>query len=145
MKPLPTLIVTFLFVFSCDSTLDAKMEISSVLESQVAAWNRGDIDGYMSGYWKNDSVRFASDADVIFGWQTVTDRYKAKYHSAELMGRLEFSNIDIAILSGNSAIAFGTWTLHREADNPMGLFTLVLRKTGTGWKIIHDHTSSKKQ
>ncbi len=147
MKYLP--IVLFLFLLSCsnsqESRLSAKKEIRAVLMQQQDFWNRGDIKGYMKGYFKSDSLRFASGGHVSYGWQSTLDRYLKGYPDKETMGTLSFSNIDIKMLSESTAMVFGSWELQREKDHPHGLFTLIFKKTGCGWRIIHDHTSAARK
>ena len=117
-------------------------EINKVLKAQAQAWNRGDIDGYMQGYARAASTQFVSGDTTTRGWETVRDRYKAKYDSREKMGALSFSDIKVTELSADSAMAVGRWRLKRKADQPHGRFTLLLRKLPEGWRIVHDHTSS---
>lgn len=116
-------------------------QILAVMDAQVAAWNRGDIDGFMTGYWKSDKLVFASGSEVTRGWQTTLDRYKKNYSSREKMGALKFGDIEINILSKDAAVVLGSWSLTRANDNPKGKFTLIFRKTKDGWRIVHDHTS----
>lgn len=117
-------------------------EISSVLKMQQDAWNRGDIDAFMSGYWRSEETVFVSGDDVARGWQKVLDRYKKKYSDRAKMGTLTFSDLDITPLSNDSAVALGRWELKRASDNPHGRFTLIFRRFPDGWKIVHDHTSA---
>ncbi len=143
-------LILFLMLVSCtpkekiiDETI-IKSSIKKVLSDQVNSWNNGNIDDYMQGYWKSDSLRFASGGNVTFGWESTLDRYKKGYPNKETMGFLEFSNLDIKIISNESALVFGKWSLVREHDKPNGLFTLLFNKIKDGWKIVHDHTSSSK-
>jgi len=117
-------------------------EIQDVLHAQQEAWNRGDIDGFMNGYWRSDQTVFVFGDEVTRGWQKVLDRYKAKYSDRAKMGTLTFSEIEITALSNDSAVAFGRWELKRANDKPHGRFTLVFRKFPDRWKIVHDHTSA---
>jgi ketosteroid isomerase-like protein len=116
--------------------------VRAVLESQAAAWNRGDIEGYMEGYAKEDSTEFVSGDTITRGWQTVLDRYKSHYDSRAKMGTLTFSELEIKPLSEYYIMATGRWQLAREADTPHGRFTLIFRRTAAGWRIVHDHTSA---
>jgi ketosteroid isomerase-like protein len=116
--------------------------VRSVIESQAAAWNRGDIEGYMEGYAKEDSTEFVSGDTLTRGWQTVLDHYKARYDSRAKMGTLTFSELEIKPLSEYYIMATGRWQLARDADTPHGRFTLIFRRTPAGWRIVHDHTSS---
>ena len=122
----------------------AEQQILAVLLAQQKAWNAGNIETYMQGYYKSDSLRFASGGNVSYGWQTTLDRYLEGYPDKAAMGKLTFSEIDIKMLSETSALVFGKWELKREADHPCGLFTLLFQKAPCGWRIVHDHTSSGK-
>ena len=117
-------------------------EIEKVMTEQTAAWNRGDIDGFMEGYWKSEEMRFVSGNSVSMGWQAALDRYKKSYDTRAKMGELTFEDPVIVVLDKNNAYVFGRFILVRENDKPTGLFTLVFRRTKDGWKIIHDHTST---
>lgn len=136
--------LAFLFLFACSSqehrATDGE-EIGKLLRDQVEAWNRGDIEGYMRGYWNSDSTLFSSGGSLFRGYREVLDRCKRRYGTRELMGRLEFSELEIKQLSPTIALAVGEWRLSREKDEPWGRFTLVLEKKQEGWKITADHTS----
>lgn len=117
------------------------LEIRAVLESQITAWNWGDIDGFMDGYWRSHELVFASGDTITRGWQPTLDRYKRSYDTKAKMGRLAFSDLEITVLSENAALVLGSWSLLREKDNPKGKFTLIFRRLKEGWRIVHDHTS----
>jgi uncharacterized protein (TIGR02246 family) len=117
-------------------------EIRAVLRAQQEAWNRGDVDGFMNGYARAETTVFVSGDEVMRGWQTVRDRYLKKYSDRARMGTLAFSDLEIEPLAPDSALALGRWELKRASDNPHGRFTLILRKTPDGWRIVHDHTSA---
>ena len=116
--------------------------VRAVIEAQAAAWNRGDIEGFMAGYAKEDSITFVSGDTVTRGWQTVLDRYKKNYDSRAKMGTLTFSELEFKPLSEFYVMAVGRYELQRDGDRPRGRFTLVFRRTTGGWRIVHDHTSS---
>ena len=116
--------------------------IRAVMEAQQAAWNRGDIEGFMDGYERAETTTFVSGDEVTHGWQTVLDRYKQRYSSPEKMGTLSFSELEIQPISPSYALADGRWQLNRAGDSPHGRFTLLLRETSSGWRIIHDTTTS---
>lgn len=118
-------------------------QILSVLQVQADAWNRGDIEGYMQGYWKSDSLVFTSGSKIQRGWQATFDKYKKSYDTKEKMGVLKFSQLEVTLLSPTSAWVLGHWELERKDDRPGGVFTLILRKFSGGWKVIHDHTSKE--
>lgn len=116
--------------------------IRAVLDAQVEAWNRGDIEGYMKGYARSEDTEFVSGDTLTRGWQTVADRYRAKYDTREKMGTLRFSDLEIEVLGPDAAFATGRWHLTRAGDAPHGRFTLILRRLPDGWRIVHDHTSA---
>jgi len=116
--------------------------IRAVMEAQQAAWNRGDIEGFMDGYERSETTTFVSGDEITRGWQTVLDRYKQRYSSPEKMGTLSFSELDIQTISPSYALADGRWQLNRAGDSPHGRFTLLFRETSSGWRIIHDTTTS---
>jgi ketosteroid isomerase-like protein len=120
---------------------DSAAQIRAVMAAQVAAWNRGDIDGFMDGYARSEATEFVSGDKLTRGWQIVRDRYRKKYDTREKMGRLTFSEIRITLLSADAAIVLGRWRLVRRSDKPHGIFTLLFRRTPAGWRIVHDHTS----
>ena len=121
---------------------DAKQQIAQVLQTQSAAWNAGDIPGFMVGYAQESTLRFASGGTVTYGWQETLDRYKQHYPDPAAMGKLTFSDLDITVLSPDAALAFGRWRLKNDHGEPNGLFTLLFRKQGDAWRIVADHTSS---
>jgi len=116
--------------------------VRAVIEAQQAAWNRGDIEGFMAGYANEETTTFVSGDTVTRGWQTVLDRYRKNYDSRAKMGTLTFSELDFKPLSPFYIMATGRWQLAREADAPRGRFTLIFRRTAGGWRVVHDHTSS---
>lgn len=116
--------------------------VRTVLTSQVIAWNNGDIDGYMRGYWNSDETIFVSGGVVVRGYNQVLSRYKKNYNSGEKMGTLLFDELDVRMITDSTAVAIGRWELTRMNDRPWGRFTLILEKKPEGWRIVHDHTSS---
>lgn len=123
-----------------DETMKA---VRAVLDAQVAAWNRGDVDGFMDGYEQSDGIIFISGDDVTRGWQTVLERYQMSYDTREKMGTLVFTELEIKPLSPFYTQAIGHWQLTRpDASSPHGRFTLLFRRTIKGWRIVHDHTST---
>lgn len=119
-----------------------KAAIRAVLDAQAAAWNRGDLEGYMDGYDRSPKTEFVSGDRINRGWQAVLDRYKKSYDSREKMGVLTFSDLEITVLSKDAALVLGRWRLKRANDEPHGTFSLLFRKMKAGWRIVHDHSSS---
>jgi uncharacterized protein (TIGR02246 family) len=116
--------------------------VRAVLDAQSAAWNRGDIEGFMDGYARSPDITFVSGDSFTRGWQTVHDRYQKNYDSREKMGTLTFSDLETSVLSNDAAVVTGRWHLQRANDQPHGRFTLIFRRTRQGWRVVHDHTSS---
>ena len=116
--------------------------IEKVLLAQVAAWNAGDIDGYMKGYWNSDRTVFVSGGNFTRGYSGVLSRYKKSYDTREKMGKLEFADLQVRMINQTLGVATGVWRLHRANDQPWGRFTLLVEKKPEGWRIVHDHTSS---
>ena len=118
--------------------------IRAVLAAQAAAWNAGDVAGFMDGYTRGPELRFASGNEVTRGWQETLDRYRRRYPDRAAMGTLDFSDLEVSVLSADAATAFGRWRLRRaDGTEPAGLFTLLLRREADGkWRIVADHTSS---
>jgi ketosteroid isomerase-like protein len=125
----------------CSSYAQNKEAVMKVLEDQRQAWNRGDIDNYMQGYWKSDSLVFVGKTAPVYGWQGTLDRYKKSYPGKAAMGELTFDIIQVKILDDHNAFVLGGWHLKREKDAPGGYFTLWFRKINGEWKIVCDHTS----
>ena len=117
-------------------------QIRKLLDAQSAAWNRGDIDAFMQGYWNSEQLRFASGDSVTYGWAAANKRYHEHYPDRSAMGQLVFSDLEVEMTGPDAALVFGRWALQREHDRPHGLFSLLLRRTAEGWKITRDHTSA---
>ena len=115
--------------------------IRQVMNTQQEAWNRADIETFMEGYWKSDSLKFIGRNGITYGWQTTLDNYKKSYPTPDAMGKLTFTILTLDILSETSAFMIGRWHLKRANDEPGGHFTLLWRKINGKWVIIADHTS----
>src|SRR5262245_38003989 len=131
------------FDFSPPSTADETV-IRNVLNAQVAAWNKGDLDGFMDGYWKDEKLTFTSKDQVTHGWEATRDGYIKRYKSeGKEMGKLAFEELEVESLSPTVAMVRGKYVLRPiKGKDDTGRFTLVFRKFPEGWKITSDHTSS---
>ncbi len=116
--------------------------IRAVMQQQQDAWNRGDVDAFMAGYARTDSLRFASGGAVQQGWQATLERYHRAYPDRAAMGTLSFELRQVRVLSPRWAFVFGAYALERADDRPTGLFTLLFEKRPEGWRVVHDHTSA---
>lgn len=115
--------------------------ILNVLEQQRQAWNKGDVEKYMQGYWKSDSLLFVGKNGPTYGWQKTLDNYKKGYPDKAAMGVLTFDIKKVEFLAKDKAFVLGSWHLQREKDEPKGYFTLLLKKINGLWKVIVDHSS----
>jgi beta-aspartyl-peptidase (threonine type) len=131
----------------CASTDPAgdRREILDALTRQAAAWNRGDLDAFLAGYWRSDRTVFAGGDTVHRGFEAMARRYREAYPTKEKMGRLSFSNLIFEQLESHRAVVTGSWELEFEGreKRPGGVFTLIWKRFDDGWKIVHDHTSSR--
>ncbi len=119
--------------------------IRKVIGSQVDAWNRHDLEGFIAGYWNSPDLTFFSGGTETQGWQSTLERYRKKYQSAGAeMGKLEFSNLQVEMLGPQAAFVRGKFLLTlSNGKQPHGLFTLIFREFPEGWRIIHDHSSGE--
>lgn len=117
-------------------------QIRAVLDAQAAAWNRGDVDSFMTSYWKSGETLFVGANGLARGYQAVLNRYHKAYPNPQAMGRLTFSNIEVHVECADTATVIGQYHLQRENDNPAGVFTLNMRKFPEGWRIVLDHTTA---
>jgi uncharacterized protein (TIGR02246 family) len=115
--------------------------ITAVLNAQQAAWNRGDVDAFLVGYWHSNDLTFSGSSGVARGWDGVLARYKKTYPDRAAMGELDFSNLEFRFLGPDAALVLGRWHLKRE-NEAGGVFSLVWQRFPHGWRIIHDHTSA---
>jgi|HubBroStandDraft_6_1064221.scaffolds.fasta_scaffold09126_7 ketosteroid isomerase-like protein len=119
--------------------------IRKVLQSQVEAWNRHDLEGFMAGYWNSPDLTFFSGATETQGWQATLERYRKKYQSADTeMGKLEFRDLQVKMLGPKAGFVRGKFLLTlSNGKQPHGLFTLIFREFPEGWRIVHDHSSGE--
>ena len=108
---------------------------------QESSWNEGDIDTFMEGYWKSDSLLFIGSSGPIYGWNATMERYKRVYSDREKMGKLTFNILEIRSLGDAHARLIGKFHLERTVGDLEGYFTLIWVKTEGKWLIISDHTS----
>lgn len=137
---LSVLLLTLTVGYAPAQTDPGEKAIRAVLSKQQEAWNKGDIDGFMEGYWKSDSLLFIGST-VQRGWQQTIERYRKTYPSRDAMGKLQFEIRLVEKLSAEAYLVSGTYTLFRASDQPTGPFTLLFRKKNNKWVIVYDHTS----
>lgn len=116
--------------------------ITRVLLEQQAAWNRGDVDAFLDGYWHSPKLTFLGSSGISRGWDGVRSRYRRTYPDRAAMGKLDFSGLEFRFLGPDVALVLGHWHLARKSGDVGGVFSLVWQRGPAGWKIIHDHTSA---
>ena len=122
---------------------EAIAQVKQVLAEQAANWSAGNLEGYMQGYWKSDSLLFIGKSGLTYGWQLTLDNYKRSYPDVSAMGKLTFDLKEVRPLSAENILVVGKWHLQREAakGNLEGHFSVIFQRIVDGWKIVADHSS----
>jgi uncharacterized protein (TIGR02246 family) len=139
------LMLRWLFLFCLTPLLFAQTdEVRALLKNSEAAWNRGDLPAFASYYEDSPETTFIGREVTRGGTQAILERYRRNYPNRDAMGELSFSELEVRTLAADVALATGKFELKRTVaagGDTSGRFTLILRKSAAGWKIIHDHTS----
>jgi uncharacterized protein DUF4440 len=122
--------------------------IQTVLDAQIAAWNRGDIEAFMAGYWNSPDFIYIGNKQVVHGWQAMLDRYRKSFTAADgsalPLGTLRLDDTQITPLAPDAALVWGTYSVvNPDGKRRGGLYTLVMRKFPEGWRTVYDRTSSE--
>lgn len=115
--------------------------IRKILTEQTESWNKGNIEEFMKGYWKNDSLMFIGSKGITYGFQNTLNNYRKNYDSPDKMGTLNFKLLKVQRLSPEYYFVVGKWDLTRKAGNVGGHYDLIFRKINGTWVIISDHSS----
>jgi ketosteroid isomerase-like protein len=118
-----------------------ELAIRQLLGDQVKAWNQGNLESFMQGYWKNDSLMFIGKSGINWGWQKTLANYKKSYPDTTAMGKLSFNIIVVKKLSPEYYYVVGKWMLKRSIGDLSGHYNLLFRKVNGSWLIIADHSS----
>lgn len=138
------LFVPFLFIlFSLSSAAQSNDEraIRKILADQTQAWNNGNLEEFMSGYWKSDSLMFIGKSGITYGWQKTLDNYRRGYPDRTAMGTLSFDILQVQRISGDHFFVVGKWNLKRTIGDLSGHYTLIWKKINGEWKVVSDHSS----
>jgi ketosteroid isomerase-like protein len=119
----------------------AERTIRSILDQQTAAWNRGDLEAFMKGYWKSDSLMYIGKSGVTYGYDRTLDSYRRNYGDTARMGKLKFDLVQVKRLSHRYYYVVGKWSLKRSAGDVGGHYTLLIKKINGAWVIVSDHSS----
>lgn len=130
-----------LFFAACAAQSKDESTIRKLLTHQTESWNRGDIESFMTTYWKSDSLMFIGKNGVTYGWTNTLNNYRKNYPNAAAMGRLSFDIISVAPISPEYFHVVGKWHLERTIGDVSGHYTLLLKKINGQWLIIADHSS----
>ena len=120
---------------------NAREKILILLDTQTQSWNRGDLEGFMKGYWENDSLRFIGKSGITYGYNNTLNNYKRGYPDTAAMGKLQFTILVVKKLSPRYFEVVGKWYLKRSIGDVSGHYTLLLRKINSKWVIVSDHSS----
>jgi len=140
------ILLSFSLVFIISSCSNSNFEsnktaIKEAMDKQAQNWSSGDIEGFMNGYWKSDSLRFLGRRGLTKGWQTTFDNYKKSYPDKSAMGKLKFNHISFEPLNNKQMFVVGKWALERDKDTLSGYYSLLWEKIDGQWKVIFDHTN----
>lgn len=143
MKKLVLLIcmISFLNSFSQADTEADKKAINKVLKNQRIAWSNNNLEEYMEGYWKSDSLKFYGSNGVTYGWENTLERYQKAYPTKDHTGKLSFRINDISYISNNAYYVLGEYHIKRDIGNADGIFMVIFKKINGEWKIIADTSS----
>lgn len=138
-------IICCIFLFAASAvTAQSKDEkqILAILEKQTQSWNCGDLNGFMNGYWKNDSLMFIGKSGVTYGYNQTLANYRKSYPDMDAMGELKFTILKVTKLAPDAYYIIGKWYLTREkAGDANGHYTLLFKKIKGQWVIVADHSS----
>lgn len=116
----------------------AKTAIFKVMKDQEIAWNNGDLEGFMQGYWKSDSLKFYGSNGLTKGWQNTLDNYKRGYPTKAETGTLNFVINDISRIENDNFWVMGEYHLKREVGDANGVFIIIFKRINNEWKIVAD-------
>ena len=135
------LLFSFVCILSCNTNttdMQDKEAILSVMKLQEEAWSNNDLEGFMKGYWKSDSLKFFGSNGITKGWQKTLDNYKKGYPTKEHSGTLNFKINDISKINNGSYWVMGEYYLKRKVGDAKGVFMMIFKKINGEWKIVAD-------
>ncbi len=135
------LLALLLVCLAAGSQSKDEKAIRNILNQQTNAWNNGNIESFMIGYWENDSLMFIGKSGVTYGWNNTLNNYKKGYPDTAAMGKLSFNLISVKKLSKKYYFIVGKWFLKRSIGDAGGHYNLLFRKINGRWVIIADHSS----
>ncbi|MDB5230407.1 MAG: hypothetical protein JWN76_1212 [Chitinophagaceae bacterium] len=133
--------LTLLIAVSASTQNSDEQKIREILSTQTKAWNKGQIENFMVGYWQSDSLVFIGKNGPTYGYQKTLENYKKGYPDTSHMGQLKFTLLSLKKLSPEYYFVIGKWNLQRSVGDVGGSFTLLFRKIKGRWLIVSDHSS----
>lgn len=118
-----------------------KDAILAIMDAQETAWNKGDLERFMIGYWKDENLKFIGEGGITYGWAGTLEKYKKSYPNRDAMGTLTFDILHVDAIGKKEMLVVGKWHLQRKEDAPQGYFSLIWKKINKVWVIIADHSS----
>lgn len=116
--------------------------VDRLLTVSAEAWNAGDLDGFLAWYERSPETTFQGSAGLIHGWEAIRDRYAPRFGPGAVRDSLRFEDLETRPLAPGLGLATARYVLMRgDSVTSTGVFTLVVRETPQGWRIIHDHSS----
>jgi hypothetical protein len=125
-------------IYAQKSVEDDKKAILKVLKTQRLAWSDNNLEEFMEGYWKSDSLQFYGSNGLVQGWDNTLTRYQRAYPTADDTGELKYLINTVTKINDGSYYVMGEYHLKRKAGNANGFFMLVFRRMDGKWKIIAD-------
>ncbi len=135
------LLTCFLYTAVAFAQTTDEITIRTILKDQTEAWNEGNIEMFMKGYWKSDSLLFVGKNGVTYGWNNTLKNYQKNYPDKTAMGKLAFDILLVKKQSAEFYYVVGKWMLTRTIGNLNGHYTLIFQKINNEWVIIADHSS----
>lgn len=122
---------------------DLAARVRGALARSAAGWNRGDLEGFLDVYLESPSTTYVGGSGLRIGYRSIRERYAPLFRPGADRDSLRFEDVRVRTLGDGLALGIARWALHRNGRvTGSGPFTLVLRRVGDRWLIVHDHSSS---
>lgn len=117
--------------------------VRAMLDSSAAGWNGGELGTFMSVYLPTAQTTYVGGTGVRVGHESIRQRYAPLFTEGADRDSLRFEDLRVRAITDDVSVGVATWVLHDTTGvTGSGPFTLVLRRTDGGWRIVHDHSSS---
>lgn len=117
--------------------------VAAALDASADAWNRGDLEGFMSVYLQSPRTTYVGSTGLEVGYAAIRQRYAPLFEPGADRDSLAFESLRVRALGDDVAVGTARWVLRDDGEvTGSGPFSLVLRQANGDWKIVHDHSSS---